>query len=171
MGKAQYSIKKNVELSKLLQKKYGIFPPEDAPWRTVRDALLGVPHPRDEHDIPGHMFKDGARTYPGHTGSEVDQPSKTIKAGRHGVPGGENMIRYEDGSVRYFTTYEAKLIQTFPKDFIVTGAWGEAMRQIGNAVPVKLAEVIGNQLMATLQAKQANKSFQRIVNSYAVTSR
>lgn len=81
------------------------------------------------------------------------------------------MIRYEDGTVRYFTTYEAKLIQTFPKDFIVAGAWGEAMRQIGNAVPVKLAEAIAKQLMATLQVKQADKSFQRTTNSYAVVSR
>jgi DNA (cytosine-5)-methyltransferase 1 len=102
------------------------------------------------HGIDDHIFKDGARTYPGHTGSEIDQPSKTIKAGGHGVPGGENMIRYEDGSVRYFTVYEAKLIQTFPRDFLVTGAWGEAMRQIGNAVPVRLAEIIGRHLYRTI---------------------
>lgn len=161
----------NIELSNLLKNKYGFFPPTGAPWQTVRDALFGVPHPKDKHDIPDHVFKDGARTYPGHTGSEIDQPSKTIKAGGHGVPGGENMIRYEDGSVRYFTAYEAKLIQTFPQDFIVAGAWGEAMRQIGNAVPVKLAEAIAKQLMDTLQAKRANKSFQRTINSYAVASR
>ena len=140
----------NASLSRVLKDRYGIFPPEEAPWQTVRDALFGVPHPNDKHDIPDHIFKDGARTYPGHTGSEIDQPSKTIKAGGHGVPGGENMIRFEDGSVRYFTTYEAKLIQTFPKDFIVTGAWGEAMRQIGNAVPVKLSEAIAKHLFKLL---------------------
>jgi DNA (cytosine-5)-methyltransferase 1 len=140
----------NSDVSEVLQDKYGIFPPEEKPWRTVRDALFDVPHPNEQHDIPDHIFRDGARTYPGHTGSEIDEPSKTIKAGGHGVPGGENMIRYEDGSVRYFTTYEAKLIQTFPKDFIVTGAWGEAMRQIGNAVPVKLSETIGKKLASTL---------------------
>lgn len=140
----------NTSLAKVLKKKYGVFPPTVAAWQTVRDALFGIPHPNDEHGIPDHIFKDGARTYIGHTGSEIDQPSKTIKAGGHGVPGGENMIRFEDGSVRYFTTYEAKLIQTFPKDFIVTGAWGEAMRQIGNAVPVKLSEVVANHLFKLL---------------------
>lgn len=65
-------------------------------------------------------------------------------------------IRYENDSVRYFTVYEGKLLQTFPKDFQVTGAWGEAMRQIGNAVPVLLAQRIGqhlhNLLNASLQA-------------------
>lgn len=144
------AFQENSSLSSVLKNRYGIFPPEEAAWQTVRDALFGVPHPNDKHDIPDHIFKDGARTYPGHTGSEIDQPSKTIKAGGHGVPGGENMIRFEDGSVRYFTTYEAKLIQTFPKDFIVTGAWGEAMRQIGNAVPVKLSEVIAKHLFNLL---------------------
>ncbi len=68
----------------------------------------------------------------------------------HGVPGGENMIRYENGTVRYFTVYEGKLIQTFPKDYLITGSWGEAMRQIGNAVPVKLAEAIGKHLKNVL---------------------
>ena len=61
-----------------------------------------------------------------------------MKAGGHGVPGGENMIRYHDGSVRYFTVFEGKRIQTFPDDYQITGAWTEAMRQIGNAVPVLL---------------------------------
>lgn len=52
--------------------------------------------------------------------------------------------------IRYFTVFEAKRIQTFPDDFIIEGAWGEAMRQIGNAVPVKLAEIIGWRLEETL---------------------
>ena len=106
--------------------------------------------------IPDHIFRDGAKTYPGHTGSAIDQPAKTLKAGDHGVPGGENMIRYPDGAVRYLTTYEAKLLQTFPDDFIVAGSWGESMRQIGNAVPVKLSAIIAKKLIHTLQAKQAD---------------
>lgn len=142
--------KENLHLASKLKKKYGFFTPKEQPWQTIRDALIDVPHPADKHNIADHIFKDGARIYPGHTGSEIDQPSKTIKAGGHGVPGGENMIRHNDGSVRYFTTYEAKLIQTFPKDFIITGAWGEAMRQIGNAVPVQLSERIGRQLFTLL---------------------
>jgi DNA (cytosine-5)-methyltransferase 1 len=140
------------ETATLLSEKYGFFAPELLPWQTVRDALHGVPDPRERHSIPDHIFRDGARAYPGHTGSDIDWPSKTIKAGGHGVPGGENMIRYSDGRVRYFTVLEAKRIQTFPDDFVITGAWGEAMRQIGNAVPVLLAEVIGKQLASILEA-------------------
>jgi DNA (cytosine-5)-methyltransferase 1 len=136
-----------------LKNRYGLFEPEFMPWLTVRDALQGVPDPRKKHNIEDHVFKDGARSYAGHTGSDYDWPSKTIKAGGHGVPGGENMIRYPDNSIRYFTVFEAKRIQTFPDEFIIKGAWGEAMRQIGNAVPVHLAEVIGNHLAETLRAK------------------
>ena len=96
---------------------------------TVRDALKGVPDPSTKHGITDHIFRDGARTYPGHTGSDFDSPAKTIKAGGHGVPGGENMLRHFDGAIRYFTVFEAKRIQTFPDDFVITGAWGEALRQ------------------------------------------
>ncbi len=131
-----------------------LFAPRLLAWRTVRDALVGVCDPREPHSISGHEFRHGARSYPGHTGSDLDLPAKTIKAGGHGVPGGENMIAFPDGTVRYFTTFEAKRIQTFPDDFIIEGAWGEAMRQIGNAVPVLLARRLGEALMSALSEKE-----------------
>ncbi|MFB5207535.1 hypothetical protein ABGA94_17225, partial [Stenotrophomonas sp. 3diitr2024] len=45
-----------------------------------------------------HVYQAGARSYPGHTGSPLDLPAKTLKAGGHGVPGGENMLVKDDGS-------------------------------------------------------------------------
>lgn len=130
-----------------LKTQFGFFPPDKSPWITVREALKGLPNPRClENLISDHVFRDGARAYPGHTGSYIDEPSKTIKAGDHGVPGGENMIRYPDGSVRYFTIREAKRIQTFPDDYQITGSWTEGMRQLGNAVPVELSKIIGQEL-------------------------
>lgn len=135
-----------------LRRKYGMFEPEERPWVTVREALCDLPDPMSEGNRHGdHIYRDGARIYPGHTGSYIDEPSKTIKAGDHGVPGGENMIRYEDDRVRYFTVLEAKRIQTFPDDYIVAGSWTEAMRQLGNAVPVKLAHIIGGHLYERLR--------------------
>ncbi len=127
-----------------------LFPHSVKPWRTVRDCLKKQPHPNDNHNIAGHEFRDGARIYPGHTGSYIDEPAKTLKAGVHGVPGGENMIRYVDGKVRYFTVFEGKLLQTFPHDYEITGAWGEGMRQIGNAVPVRLAKILGTSIYSTI---------------------
>lgn len=125
-------------------RRLGMFPPETLPWRTVRDALAGLPDPRvsEANSIPDHRFQAGARIYPGHTGSPMDLPAKTLKAGDHGVPGGENMLVREDGSVRYFTVREAARIQTFPDGYRLHGSWSEAMRQLGNAVPVMLGRIV-----------------------------
>jgi DNA (cytosine-5)-methyltransferase 1 len=113
-----------------------------------------LPDPQSNHRISDHVFRDGAKIYPGHTGSILDLPAKTIKAGDHGVPGGENMMRFVDGQVRYFTVYEAKILQTFPADFVIKGFWGEAMRQLGNAVPVAIAEIIGRELIRAMYSPQ-----------------
>lgn len=125
------------------------------PWRTVRDALEGLPEPRRdgrESGIANHRFQGGAKVYPGHTGSPIDLPSKALKAGAHGVPGGENMMVKPDGSVRYFTAREAARIQTFPDGYVFHGAWGETMRQLGNAVPVILAQAIAKSVAEKLLA-------------------
>jgi DNA (cytosine-5)-methyltransferase 1 len=113
-------------------------------WRTVRDALMGLPDPESKaaNGIPDHRFQGGARVYPGHTGSPLDLPAKTLKAGDHGVPGGENMLVREDGTVRYFSVREAARIQTFPDGYKMHGSWTETMRQLGNAVPVMLARIV-----------------------------
>jgi DNA (cytosine-5)-methyltransferase 1 len=121
-------------------------PGEAKAWRTVREALADLPDPERETDaareLLNHRFQPGARSYPGHTGSPLDEPAKTLKAGVHGVPGGENMLLRPDGSVRYFTVRESAELQTFPRDYKFHGSWTETMRQLGNAVPVKLAAVM-----------------------------
>jgi DNA (cytosine-5)-methyltransferase 1 len=119
-------------------------------WLTVRDAISDLPDPEDApgnalsfHD---HRFQPGARTYPGHTGSPLDEPAKTLKAGVHGVPGGENMLRRPNGSVRYFTVRESARLQTFPDDMVFHGSWTETMRQLGNAVPCRLARIVASEV-------------------------
>jgi hypothetical protein len=60
------------------------------PGRTVRDAIKGLPTPtlRNSSKHLNHVLQPGARSYAGHTGSYIDLPAKTLKAGAHGVPGG-----------------------------------------------------------------------------------
>lgn len=132
--------------------------PEKAPWRTARDAIRDLPDPRHVNksaSIADHRFQPGARSYKGHTGSYLDEPAKTLKAGVHGVPGGENMLRRADGFVRYFTVRESARLQTFPDDYKFHGAWSECMRQLGNAVPVELARVVGESVAKRLDAAEA----------------
>lgn len=118
------------------------------PWLTVRDRIGDLPDPLSEEarQWPNHVFQPGARAYVGHTGSPLDEPAKTLKAGDHGVPGGENMIAFADGHVRYFTVREAARMQSFPDDFVFCSSWSENMRQLGNAVPVELGRVIAKDI-------------------------
>jgi hypothetical protein len=111
-----------------------------------------IPGPLLAPPISNHRLIPGARVYPGHTGSPLDQPAKTLKAGDHGVPGGENMIAFPDGSPRYFTVREAARLQTLPDTWRIEGQWSEAMRQIGNAAPVVLARVVAASVAAALRS-------------------
>lgn len=126
-------------------------PPPGEPYRTVRDALTALPDPRLANgEFRNHEFRDGAKPYPGHTGSVLDEPAKALKAGDHGVPGGENMIALPNNQYRYFTVRESARIQTFPDDYEFDGSWTEAMRQIGNAVPVALGRAVGESIRAQI---------------------
>ena len=56
------------------------------------------------------------------------------------------MLAFADGSYRYYTVRESARIQTFSDDYTFSGSWTESMRQIGNAVPVKLAHLVGDSI-------------------------
>ena len=45
----------------------------------------------------------------------------------------------------------AACLQTFPDEFAFEGALNSMARQIGNAVPVRLAEVVGQHFVAHLK--------------------
>lgn len=122
------------------------------PWRTLGEALVDLPAMNNE------PRPRAAKAYPGHTGSSLDSPSKAIKAGVHGVPGGENTIRLADGTLRYMTVREGARVQSFPDGYEITGSWTEGMRQIGNAVPVELARVVASSVAIALREDEAMKS-------------
>ena len=136
--------------------------PYKLPWQTVRDAIADLPDPESstKHKFLNHRFQDGARTYPGHTGSPLDEAAKTLKAGVHGVPGGENMLARANGSVRYFTVRESARLQTFPDEYLFQGSWTETMRQLGNAVPVKLASIIASDIYSHLESYKRPRRMQ-----------
>lgn len=134
--------------------------PAEQPWVTVRDALIDLPEPSEiSSSIANHILQRGARSYPGHTGSHLDEPAKALKAGVHGVPGGENMLLDPvSGKVRYFSVRESARLQTFPDDFHFHGCWSETMRQLGNAVPVRLAEIVATSVGRALEMQKRGHS-------------
>lgn len=141
-----------------------LLPLDTLPWRTVRDAIADLPHPdsKSARAFSNHRFQPGAKVYPGHTGSPLDLPAKTLKAGDHGVPGGENMLVNADGSVRYFSVRESARIQTFPEGFVFHGSWTETMRQLGNAVPVALGHVVARSVADKLIRSELAQLKQRV---------
>ncbi|MCK9871104.1 DNA cytosine methyltransferase [Nocardiopsis dassonvillei] len=145
------------------------------PWRTLRDAIRGLPSiDLDKQDkktaqggVPDHVGWPGARVYAGHTPNELDRPAKTVKAGVHGVPGGESVMlldqreRSEDAPggwrhlYRYMTVREAARVMTFRDDWALCGPRGEKMRQLGNAVPVDLGAVFMNAVKTVLDKAES----------------
>lgn len=143
------------------------------PWRTLRDAIQGIDEFKG-HSLPfvntddvngkvqvgeisDHFGWPGARIYTGHTPNLLDRPAKTVKAGVHGVPGGESVMMMDDptfdgSGYRYMTVRETARVMTFPDDWRLAGPRGEKMRQLGNAVPVKLARVFGEAVAAALDS-------------------
>ncbi|MGW5703485.1 DNA cytosine methyltransferase [Amycolatopsis japonica] len=158
----------------------GELPIKDAalkPWRTLRDAIAGFDGEREPlpqikwdkldrvqyDDMPlDHIGWPDARIYAGHTPNVLDRPAKTVKAGVHGVPGGESVMltdtrisgpkppsgqRYRH---RYMTVRETARVMTFPDEWKLRGPRGEQMRQLGNAVPVLLGEVFAKAVAKVL---------------------
>lgn len=129
--------------------------PKASRWRTVRDAISDLPEPviaKETVGVHNHVGIPGARLYQGHSGSLLDWPGKSVKAGVHGCPGGEHIVVRDDGSFRYLTVRECARLQGFPDDWLFTGSRTEAMRQIGNAVPVPLGRKVLSAVGAKLRA-------------------
>ncbi len=93
---------------------------------------------RQYDDMPlDHVGWPDARVYRGHTPNTLDRPAKTVKAGVHGVPGGESVMltdtqvrgtrspdqpRYRH---RYMTVREVARVMTFPDDWKLCGPRGK----------------------------------------------
>ena len=62
-------------------------------------------------------------------------------------------MRLDDGSIRYMTVREVARVMTFPDHWRLAGPRGEQMRQLGNAVPVLLGQVMAEAVASALATR------------------
>lgn len=114
---------------------------------TVGQALRDIPEPDAPHKLLNHVgskYKITNRNFTGCRPTDPNKPCPTIIARGNGR-GGVNAIQHPQNH-RRMTVREQALIQTFPIDFEFFGSMTSCYRQIGNAVPVLLAEELGKAL-------------------------
>ena len=66
------------------------------------------------------------------------------------MAGGELVMFKDNGEHRYMTVREVARVMTFPDWWRLAGPRGEQMRQLGNAVPVKLGRVFADSVATAL---------------------
>ena len=114
---------------------------------SIGAALRNIPDPSENHDLLNHVcskYKVTNRNFTGHRRTDPDKPSPTILARGNGK-GGVCAIQHPKNH-RRMSVRESAIIQTFPLDFEFCGSMTSMYRQIGNAVPVKFAEFLGESL-------------------------
>jgi len=133
------------------------FPEKHKKIVTLREALAGLPEPKPEDvcDAPyssRFMSRNRKRNW--------DEVSFTIPAMAKQVPlhpSSPDMIKLDkdlwkfgEGITRRFSWQEVAAIQTFPKGMEFVGDLTSKYKQIGNAVPVKMAEAVAEQVYKKL---------------------
>jgi len=117
---------------------------------SVGKALAHLPEPGKFSSIPNHdysRYKLRFNGYLGHRVIDPDKPAPTVTA--RGDDKGGVVVLHHPGNHRRMTVHELAAVQSFPDDFVFAGTKTAAYRQIGNAVPPKLAEALGWMFKAT----------------------
>lgn len=125
---------------------------------TMREALKNIPAPTDDEVC---MAPYSSRYMSRNRKRDWDNVSYTIPAMAKQVtlwPGSPDMVKLdkdlwrfgEGGITRRFSWREAAAIQTFPADMEFAGDLTSKYKQIGNAVPCRLAEIIATHLYGVL---------------------
>ena len=109
--------------------------PKDGGNRTEWPMELWLKCHKHNDGTPKNVHKD---TY-GRMRWDKPAPTLTTKfnsitTGRYGHPEQDRAISLREGA----------LLQSFPKDYIFYGSMQDMAKQIGNAVPPKMAEEFGN---------------------------
>lgn len=143
-------------------------PVPDNMTMTMREALADMPEP-SEDEICNQPYS--SRYMSRNRKRGWDDVSYTIPAMAKQVtlhPDSPDMVKIDkdiwkfgdEGVTRRFSWREAAVIQTFPRDLVFYGDLVSKYKQIGNAVPVKLAAYVARQLYSILSLKENDATWQ-----------
>lgn len=125
------------------------------------ERYRNVPEGGNHYDLPDALKPECWRKKKSGTTDVMgrlrwDAPSCTIRTEFYKPEKGRYLHPVAD---RPITHREAARLQTFPDDFVFCGSKTEVARQIGNAVPVLLAQAIGEHVVGLLeQAENAREA-------------
>lgn len=112
-------------------------------WISIGEVLKNIPHPQELHNLENHdasKYKLRFNGYLGHRIVNPDLPSPTITA--RGDEKGGVVIHHHPNNERRLSPRETAIIQSFPINYKFYGPKTSIYRQVGNAVPPKLAEAV-----------------------------
>ena len=121
-------------------------------WVSVAEAFDGIPDPDVPNTLPNHVYsryKLNFNGYLGHRPIAPDSPAPTVTA-RGDDRGGVVILPHPNGQ-RRMTCRELATIQSFPLNYVFIGGISSVCRQIGNAVPPRLAHAVAEQFNHLIQ--------------------
>lgn len=119
------------------RKKYLHMVPEGGNWRDLPEEIIPV--------AMGGAYKSGGGKVGFYRRLSYNQPAPTITTS----PAQKATMLCHPRQDRPLSIKEYARIQQFPDDWIFTGTTAAKYRQIGNAVPIGLAEAIGKAIIST----------------------
>lgn len=118
-----------------------IYYPDDS----VQEKISYVPQGGNWKAVPKELFpSERTNRYTNYLRRlKYDSPSITIDTGHR--------VYFHPIFNRVPTVRESARIQSFPDSFIFTGAKGQQLKQVGNAVPPLMAEVLAKAIFKTIE--------------------
>ena len=115
---------------------------------TVRDYLTNI---FGENIFGINYFYRHPRNYGRRGVFSIDEPAPTIRGVNRPLPKQYkkhgNDASFDYPNIRALTSKERSIIQTFPNTFVFSEIKSDAEQMIGNAVPIKLAESVADQVL------------------------